>query len=113
MKCINETSGKIIASKLEMKQSFFGRLVGLLSRSSLGPDEGIILKPCTQIHTMFMRFAIDVIFISKDFEVLHVIENMGAWRFSPLLLKSLYTVEIAAGSLKGSVKTGDKIVFKD
>lgn len=113
MKCINETTGQIIAGNLKMKDSFFSRLVGLLGCSGLRQDEGIVLKPCNQIHTMFMRFSIDVLFVSRDFKVLHVIENMGPWRFSPLLLKSLYTVEVAAGTLKGGVKVGDKVVFKD
>lgn len=112
MKCFNQTTDKLIAGDLKLVDGFFGRLVGLLATSSLKEGQGIVLKPCTQIHTFFMRFAIDIIFVDKDFTVLHVIENMKPWRLSPLLLKSLYTVEVAAGALKGSVKVGDKICFK-
>jgi len=112
MKCINVTTGKIIAEDVKLKDSFFGRLVGLLATARLADGGGIVLKPCTQIHTFFMRFAIDVIFADKDFNVLYVAEHMKPWRLSPLLLKSLYTVEVAAGTLKGGVKAGDKIAFK-
>jgi uncharacterized membrane protein (UPF0127 family) len=113
MKCINKTTGKIIADKLVMKDSFFGRLRGLLGVGRLSAGEGIILKPCAQIHTFFMSIPIDVIFVSGDFEVIYVIENMPTWRLSPLLLKSLYTVEVAAGALNGGVKKGDMLSFED
>lgn len=111
MKCINETTGKLIADKLVMKDTFWGRLVGLLSSRGLEKGGGIVLKPCTQIHTCFMRFPIDVIFADKNFNVVYVREKMTAWRFSPLVLKSLYAVELASGALEGSVKVGDKISF--
>ncbi len=112
MKCLNQTTGKLIAADLKMADSFFARLTGLLATGSLKEGSGIVLKPCTQIHTFFMRFSIDVIFVDKDFNVLHVIEDMKPWRLSPLLLKSLYTIELSSGALKGSVKAGDKISFK-
>ncbi len=112
MKCFNLTTGKVIARDLKMVDGFFGRLRGLLAKTSLKAGSGIVLKPCKQIHTFFMLFSIDVIFIDKDFRALHVIENMKPWRLSPLLLKSMYTVELSAGSLKGGVKVGDKLCFK-
>lgn len=113
MKCRNLADGKIIASNLQMKDSFFGRLVGLLSRSGLKDGEGIILNPCTQIHTFFMRFTIDAVFISKDFEVVAVIENMRPWRMSPLYLKARYTMEVNGGYLAGRLKPGQKVSFED
>lgn len=112
MKCINLTTGKLIADKLKMKDTFFGRLIGLLATKSLAQGEGIVLKPCTQIHTYFMRFSIDAIFVSKDFVVVKVIEDMKPWRLGPLLFDSYYTVELPAGTLKGSVKNGDNLQFE-
>ena len=105
-------NGKIIADDLEMKNSFMGRLIGLLNRKGLKEGQGIILKPCSQVHTCFMRFAIDVVFISKDFKVLKIIKNMRAWHFSPIVLKSLYTLEVAAGGIK-DLSEGDQVKFID
>ncbi len=113
MKCVNLADGQIIASDLQMKDSFFGRLVGLLNRSGLKDGEGIILNPCTQIHTFFMRFNIDVVFISKDFEVLAVIEDISPWRMSPLYLKARYTMELKGGYLAGRLKPGQKVSFEN
>lgn len=112
MKCINAKTGKIIAANLEMKDSYLGRLIGLLGKKGLKEGQGIVLKPCSQIHTCFMRFAIDVVFISKDLKVLKIIKNMGAWHFSPIVLKSLYTLEVAAGAIK-DLNEGDFIKFTD
>lgn len=114
MRCLNlSRGGAVIADKLEMKDSFFGRLIGLLSRSGLKDGEGIILNPCTQIHTFFMRFSIDAVFLSRDLEVISVIEDMKPWRVSPMYFKAKYTLEVRGGYLKGGVKAGDKLSFED
>lgn len=114
MRCLNlSRGGAVIADKLEMKDSFFGRLIGLLSRSGLKDGEGIILNPCTQIHTFFMRFSIDAVFLSRDMEVISVIEDMKPWRVSPMYFKAKYTLEVRGGYLKGGVKAGDKLALED
>ena len=107
MRCFNPKTQQVIAENLTLNNTFFSRLIGLMGKKSLPPGSGIILKPCTQIHTCFMRFNIDVIFLDDNLEVLHVIENMPPWRISPLFLKARYTVELPAGTLKGSVKKGE------
>ncbi len=114
MRCVNlSRGGAVIADKLEMKASFFGRLIGLLSRSGLKDGEGIILNPCGQIHTFFMRFSIDAVFLSRDLEVISVIEDMKPWRVSPMYFKAKYTLEVRGGYLKGGVKAGDKLAFEN
>lgn len=112
MKCINVKTGKIIADKLEMNDTYFSRLIGLLGRKGLENGQGIVLKPCNSIHTCFMRFSIDAVFISKDFKVLKIVKNMKAWKFSPIVLKSLYTLEVAAGTIQ-DLDVGDEIKFTD
>ena len=111
MKCFNPKTQQVIAENLTLNNTFFSRLIGLMGKKNLPPGSGIILKPCAQIHTCFMRFNIDVIFLDENLEVLHVIENMPPWRISPLFLKARYTVELPAGTLKGSVKKGEILVL--
>lgn len=112
MKCINAKTGKIIADNLEMKDTFLGRLIGLLGTKSLKAGQGIVLKPCNSIHTCFMLFPIDVVFISKDFKVLKIVKKIKPWHFSPIVLKSIYTLEVAAGEIK-DLKEGDQVKFTD
>ena len=111
MKCFNPKTQEVFADDLKMNNTFFSRLIGLMFKKNLAPGSGIILKPCTQIHTCFMRFNIDVIFLDKDLKVVHVIENMPPWRISPLLLNARYTVELPSGTLKGRVKTGETLAL--
>lgn len=107
MKCFNPKTQEVFANNLKMNNTYFSRLIGLMFKKNLPAGSGIILKPCTQIHTCFMKFNIDVIFLDDNLKVLHVIENMRPWRISPLFLKARYTVELSAGTLKGRVKKGE------
>lgn len=109
MKCLNPKTQEVFADNLKLNNTYFSRLMGLMFKKNLPKGSGIILKPCTQIHTCFMRFNIDVIFLDTNLQVLHVIENMKPWRISPLFLKARYTVELPAGTLKGRVKKGETL----
>lgn len=111
MKCFNPKTQEVFADNLKMNNTYFSRLMGLMFKKSLPVGSGIILKPCTQIHTCFMRFNIDVIFLDDNLQVLHVIENMKPWRVSPLFLKSRYTIELPAGTLKNRVKKGETLAI--
>ena len=111
MRCFDPKTQEVFADNLKLNNTYFSRLVGLMFKKNLPAGGGVILKPCTQIHTCFMRFNIDVIFLDKNLQVLHVIENMPPWRISPLLLKARYTVELQAGTLKGRVKKGQELAL--
>jgi uncharacterized membrane protein (UPF0127 family) len=56
------------------------RIKGLLGRKSLGPDEGLWLEPAASIHTFFMRFPIDVVFLDSDRRVLKIVPVLSPWR---------------------------------
>jgi hypothetical protein len=56
------------------------RVRGLLGRSSLATGEGILLRPASSVHTAFMRFAIDVVFLDRDLRVLKIASHLRPWR---------------------------------
>jgi uncharacterized membrane protein (UPF0127 family) len=56
------------------------RVRGLLGREGLDPGEGMLLRPAGSVHTAFMRFAIDVVFLDKELRVLKVAEDVRPWR---------------------------------
>ncbi len=111
MRCFNPKTQEVFADNLTLNDTYFSRLIGLMFKKDLPAGSGIILKPCTQIHTCFMRFNIDVLFLDENLQVLHTIENMKPWRISPLLLKAKYTIELPAGTLKGRVKKGETLAI--
>ena len=92
-----------------MADSLHSRLVGLLNHQSLDEGEGMLITSCNQVHTLFMRFAIDAIFLSADWEVL-AIRELKPWRLSPLVWKSKSVLEVPFGvSKKFGLKVGDQL----
>lgn len=103
MNIYNSTQNNLIAGDVKIAENFFTRSIGLLSRKSLSQDEGLIIRPCCSIHTLFMKFPIDVLFINKKNEVIALYENVKPWRILPIHPTSHYVVELCAGQI--SVKT--------
>ena len=111
MKCVLENAF-VLAEEVEMARTFFKRLKGLMFRPSMKKGTAILLAPCPQIHTCFMKFAIDVLFLDEEGTVLYVMEDLKPWRVSPIIRHAVQTLEMPAGTLKGRVKIGHKIDFK-
>src|SRR4051794_20628458 len=72
------------------------RLRGLLGKKQLPVGEGILLRPCASVHTMFMRFPIDVVFCDRDLRVLSIVSAMPKWRMRSQRGAKI-TIELAAG----------------
>jgi len=110
MKC-TLTDGNVIAMQVEQASTFLSRLKGLMFRASLPTHSALLLEPCPQIHTCFMRFNIDVIFLDAQDCVVEVVENLKPWRMSKFYAKVRRTLELPGGSLQGRVRKGDKLIF--
>ena len=94
---------------IEIADSFFSRGLGLIGRRRW-KGRGMLLKETNAIHTVFVRFPIDVVFLDKDYKILRVVENLPPFRFSPLVWKSRHVLELPTGSVKGqSLRVGDTI----
>jgi uncharacterized protein len=92
----NARSGACLATFVEEAFDSRTRNRGLLGRSSLPDGHALILAPCSSIHTFFMQFAIDVIFVARDGRVLKLAHAVPAWRIrvSP---RAFAVVELPAG----------------
>ena len=77
--------------------SFFTRLAGLMFRKKLPAATGLLLAPCNSVHMCFMRFAIDVIYLDKDYKILKVVKNLRPWIGLSMCAKAYATLEMAAG----------------
>jgi uncharacterized protein len=88
----------------------FTRMRGLLGRKQLPSGEGILLQPASSIHTAFMRFPIDVVFLDRELRVLDVRANWRPWR-AVSCRAAQSVLEMAAGEaeLRG-IRTGDRLV---
>jgi uncharacterized membrane protein (UPF0127 family) len=71
---------RVLCERCLVAGSPLARMRGLLGRRGLESGEGLLLRPAASIHTLFMRFPIDVVFVSRDGEVLKVVAALPPWR---------------------------------
>ena len=89
------------------------RMVGLLNRSVLNPGEALIIVPCQSVHMLFMKFAIDVVFIDRSNTVVGLSANLPPFAFSAVFWKSACAIELPAGTIKQTgTQVGDKIAIQ-
>jgi uncharacterized protein len=72
----NGTKRILLSSRSEMAQSFCARLVGLLGRRAIEPDGGLWLVPSNSVHTIGMRFPIDIVLLNRNATVVEVLESV-------------------------------------
>lgn len=91
--------------------SFFTRLAGLMFRKPLPVATGLLLSPCNSVHMCFMRFAIDVVYVDKEYTVLKVVKNLRPWIGLSMCTKAWATVEFAAGEVERcGLEVGRKLI---
>src|SRR5262245_46486192 len=104
---INARTGEAVAETVEMADTRATRRRGLLGRDHLEPSSALLILPCFSVHTIGMRFPIDVLFINKEGVVVKIVRDMGPWRIAGAI-RARAVVEVAAGSLHDrDVRVGD------
>src|SRR5438132_1068371 len=98
MALVNERTGGIVASLVEVADTRAARRRGLLGCDGLQADAALVLTPCCAIHTAFMRFPIDVVFVARDGRVLRIVRDLPPWRMA-VAVQAASVIEFAAGSL--------------
>jgi uncharacterized membrane protein (UPF0127 family) len=79
---LHREDGIIVCKRCRVADAFFSRFIGLLGRRALAEHEGLLLHPASSIHTFFMRFPIDVVFVGPDGAVRKVVRNLRPWRIT-------------------------------
>lgn len=112
MRLINQTRGTVLAESIVFANTSFKRLKGLLGHRGLLDGQAMIIKPCNCVHTLFMRFSIDVLFVDKNNKVVKALGQLTPFRFSKLYWKSQVVVELPCGKLKSTqTQDGDSLQF--
>jgi uncharacterized membrane protein (UPF0127 family) len=107
MQLINKRTSMAVASVVELAVTRADRRRGLLGRDALDLSAGMMLAPCVAVHTAFMRFPIDVVFVDRDGVVRKIVRDLKPWRIatSP---RAYAAVELAAG-VERDVVPGDRL----
>jgi len=102
-------SGRVLAGRAEIALTRADRNRGLLGRDHLPAGGGLVLAPCFSIHTAFMRFPIDVVFVKRDGRVVKICPAVPAWRMK-VGWGAYAVVELPAGTTTQTpVKKGDTL----
>lgn len=110
MRLVNQRTGETIASVVEIAATRATRRKGLLGRASLDPSTALVLSPCFAVHSAFMGFTIDVLFISAE-GVVRKIASLPPWRMAADI-GARAVIELAAGAARG-IQVGDRIYLSD
>ncbi len=109
----NQTHDTVVCEKTLMADNPWLRLRGLLGRASLPAGEGILLTPAPSIHSAFMRFQFDAVFLDRGMRVVRLVERLPAWRARGA--KGTRSVlELAAGEIeRRGVEVGDELAVTE
>jgi uncharacterized membrane protein (UPF0127 family) len=110
---MNDRTGRPCASAVEIAGTSEARRRGLLGRDALAPSAALVIAPCAAVHTWFMRFAIDVVFVDRGGRVVKIVRRLRPWRMAASF-RAYAVVELAAGGAEGpdGVAVGDRLYLR-
>lgn len=109
---INQTRGAVLATRARSAASPWSRLVGLVGRARLAPGEALHLVPCGSVHTLFMRFTIDVLYLDRDRRVVRAVPALRPFRWCWGGRRAHSALELPAGTLAATgTQLGDTLAF--
>lgn len=112
----NATRGGAVCERCQVADTMWARVRGLLGRSGLAPDEGLLITPCPSIHMFGMKFPIDVLFLTRDNIVTDTVQNIAPGKVylpKPHNGKAHAALEIAAGAIaRSNAQIGDALLLE-
>jgi hypothetical protein len=106
----NPRTGRLLATAARRAGNFWTRFRGLMGVKHLPQGEGLLIVPCNSVHCFGMKITIDVVFVSKEGEVLHLMPEMAPGKVSPLVRKARAVIELPAGTIAASgTEVGDRL----
>ena len=111
IKVENLTRKTVLGTAVEVADSGPKRNKGLLGRKSLAPGTGLWISPCEAVHTFWMQFPIDLVYLDRALRIRKIKRNVGPWRLSACF-SAHSVIELAAGSVRGTQsEPGDQLEF--
>ncbi|HVW10780.1 MAG TPA: DUF192 domain-containing protein [Bryobacteraceae bacterium] len=108
----NVTRGTVLGDTIDIADTSAKRTTGLLKHTELRAGEGLWIVPCEGVHTFFMKFALDLVYLDKKNVVRKVVGNVRPWRAS-VCLRAHSVVELPVGVVAGSgTRKGDRVEWE-
>lgn len=111
LRILNETRGTVLATNAEIADTPSKRSKGLLGRKTLASGEALWIIPCESVHTFWMQFAIDLVYLDRRHRVVKIRTDVPPWRLSACL-RAHSIIELPAGALRDTeTSPGDQLAF--
>jgi uncharacterized protein len=109
---VDASNGRVIVPRLELAIDSATRRKGLLGRDGLDADVGLVIAPSTAVHTFFMRFSIDILFLTKAGRVVKIRANVGPRRLAGVL-RGYAVLELPAGAAaRAEITVGQELALQ-
>lgn len=109
----NLTDGSIVCEEGCLAESSLSRMVGLLGKRSLPEQAGLLIEPSSGVHTFWMSFAIDIVALDKQKQVIGLWQDVGPRRIKGLSLKTKSVLELPSGRIaRCGLSVGDRIAVE-
>ena len=110
---INETKGTVVAEDVRFADGIWSRFWGLMGRKSIPGDSGLLLRPSSSIHTAFMRFPLDIVFLDRQLRVVKIVAGMKPFRATIAFSGAHSALELNAGMAgRAEVQAGDQLALE-
>lgn len=108
----NPARQSVLGDRIGVADSTLTRFVGLMGRRSLAPGHGLLISPSNGVHTLWMRFSIDVLLLDREHRVLSAYGNLRPFRVTALKWKASAALELPTGTLAATgTQVGDVLQF--
>jgi len=105
--------GRIVCERCAVADGFASRLLGLQGRRELPRGQGLLLSPSSSVHTAFMRFAIDVVFLDRAMRVVGIARRVRPWRLAGRR-GARHALELPAGEAEArALRVGEGLAFRE
>jgi uncharacterized membrane protein (UPF0127 family) len=113
VRVVNRTRGIVLGDRVRTAQTFLSRLVGLLGMDAIAEGEGLWIVPCRSVHTLGMRYPIDVAFLDARGVVVGTLEGLPPNRVGRVVRDARGALELRAGTLAATgTAPGDRLEFE-
>lgn len=112
MPVINQTRGEVLATDITLAKGLILQLKGAIGKKEFKEGEAIVFPLCNSIHTLFLKFPVDAVFLDSNGIVVGAVRNLKPWKSSSIYLAARIAIELPSGTLdETKTRIGDKIVI--
>ena len=114
VKLINRTLERVVCERIALARTIWSRTRGLLGRPPLSQGEGLLIEPCQSVHMFFMRYAIDVVFLDREYRVVALRPELRPWRVTRYFRDAYAALELPAGAARAAgLEPGHQLAIED